>query len=152
MAAESLQKQWEEIKRNQRKTVADLSKECKKRSIIQRGFSEQNLGDLIYDTEGKSPEIKKLIQAVFDGWTGSTKSVEQGRPESVAPDVAKFQDRADDLTLEQWKRRAIQLEERLNQILAICQAPISSAPSADYRVVTKVVTRATDPAPKPASE
>lgn len=61
-------------------------------------------------------------------------------------------ERADDLTLEQWKRKAIQLEERLNQIRAICESPISSAPSADYRVVKKVVTRATAPAPKPASE
>ena len=59
---DSLSTKWKRIKDAKGKTVADLAAALKIRFQIERGFSPQNLGDLIADTEDKSPEKKKMIR------------------------------------------------------------------------------------------
>ena len=76
---------------------------------------------LVANTTGKHAPGRKFKKAALEYLQRKIRSSESGigdRSASEVSGVDQFVDRADDLTLEQWKHRAIFLEDRLKQLQA----------------------------------
>lgn len=117
------------------KSAVDLLKE--------KGWGTWGTNTIKSAVDGNGGELREIVlRKVLKEYLGLTDSVKDGRSESAQPRVAKMAVVADDLTHEQWKRKAIQLEERLSQIQAICGAPVNSAASDPaYRLAREVLRR-----------
>lgn len=100
---------------------------------------------LVANTTGKHAPGKKFRKAALEYLqkriNGSESGV-QGRTESAVSGVDRFVDRADDLTPEQWKHRAIFLEDRLKQLQSSMRSALAHSETPLPRVSSKPTSAA----------
>lgn len=113
-----------------------------------RGYGSWGTSTVRDCVMGHGKEMRaNLLRRTLIEFLGKTESAKDGRAESADSGVGKPVDRPDNLTLEQWRRRAIFAEEKLQQLQANLRAalslseapmpPISSKPPSEGQRIAK---------------
>ena len=102
-------------------------------------YGEGTISDLVTKDKG-GQRLKRAVLDVLKKRPGSSRSEVYPTPQSEESGVAKFVDRPDNVTLEQWKLRAIQSEEKLAQVQANLRAALSLSEAPSVRRVSSALS------------
>lgn len=132
---------WKALREQAGLTLAQLAEKS--------GYSTGTINGLELHGEG-SRRLKEKLRSILLP-PENKDSVKYGRSESVESGVARLVDKPDNLSLEQWKLRAIRAEEKLEHLQATLRGALALSTTPPPPVSSKPASAAARYGAKPSA-